>query len=185
MALSKLQDGASKIYLSIREGKVARKDGDQWVLYNSVAGRLHEVGTRENKFGEQECFIVLDDLGERYQLQVKQGSSYFRAFASMANNIDVDAPLEFVPMLREENGKKNVGLILMQNGKAVKWAHTKNEPNGMPGPEVMTKKSGEKIYDWSERDAFLMDRVNALNARIGNVSEVESSIPDIEDDLPF
>lgn len=183
MALSQLQDGASKIYLTIREGKVARKDGENWVLYNSVSGKIEEIGTRENKFGEQECFIVLNDMGERYQLQLKLASSYFRAFASMANNIDANAAVEFVPVLKEENGKKNVGLILMQGGSAVKWAHTKSNPNGMPEPEVMTKKSGEKIYDWSERDAFLIDRVNELNSKIGVQSPVVEK--EVEDDLPF
>lgn len=184
MALKENTGSVSKIYLTIREGKVARKDGENWVLYNSVTGRILEIGTRENKFGEQECFIVLDDMGERYQLQLKQNGSYFRAFASMAQNINVDSPLEFIPVLKEENGKKNVGLILKQGEQVVKWAHTKKEPNGMPEPEVMTKKSGEKVYDWSERDAFLVDKVNELNARLqSNVSHVTTTVED--DDLPF
>ena len=53
----------------------------------------------------------------------------------------------------------------------------------MPEPEVMTKKSGEKIYDWSERDAFLVDKVNELNARIS--SNVAQPVQEEQDDLPF
>lgn len=184
MALTNVSDSMSKIYLSIREGKVARKQGEEWTQYNSVSGMIREIGTRENKFGEQECYIIIDDAGERYQLQLKQQSSYFRAFASMAKNIDVSKEVEFIPLLKEENGKKQVGLILMQGGNAVKWAHTKGNPDGMPEPEVMQKKSGEKVYDWSERDAFLLDKVNELNARV-NSSDSNDDSAELDDDLPF
>lgn len=185
MALTKVNDGMSKIYLTIKEGKVARKVGEEWNFYNSVSGSLKEIGTRTNKFDEQECFVVLDDAGERYQLQLKQSSSYFRAFASMAQNIDISKRVEFVPLLKEENGKKQVGLVIMQDGSAVKWAHTKANPNGMPEPQVLEKKNGEKIYDWSERDAFLLDKVNELNSRIGSDSSPTESVIDEDDDLPF
>jgi len=185
MALSKVNDGMNKIYLTIKEGKVARKMGEEWNYYNSVSGSLKEIGTRTNKFDEQECFIILDDAGERYQLQLKQSSSYFRAFASMADNIDVSKRLEFIPLLKEEGGKKQVGLILMQDGASIKWAHTKNNPNGMPQPQVLEKKNGEKIYDWSERDAFLLDKVNDLNSKINSDSSHTEDITVEDDDLPF
>ena len=184
MALTKTTDSVSKIYLTIREGKVARRVGEEWQQYNSVSGKIREIGTRENKFGEQECFVILDDAGERYQLQLKQNSSYFRAFASMAMNVDVSKAIEFIPLLKEENGKKQVGLILMQDGNAIKWAHTKGNPNGMPAPEVLEKKSGEKVYDWSERDAFLLDKVNELNARV-NGGSADADTAEVDDDLPF
>lgn len=61
---------------------------------------------------------------------------------------------------------------------------TKGNPDGMPEPEVMEKKSGEKVYDWSERDAFLLDKVNELNARV-NSSDSNDDSAELDDDLPF
>jgi len=183
MALKENTGSVSRTYLTIREGKVARKDGENWKLYDSIEGTIDELSTRENKFGEQELCINMHDGLDNYQLQLKQNGSYFRAFASMAQNITPGGRIEFIPVLKEENGRKNVGLILKQDGQIVKWAHTKSNPNGMPEPEVMTKKSGEKIYDWSERDAFLVDKVNELNARIS--SNVAQPVQEEQDDLPF
>lgn len=38
--------------------------------------------------------------------------------------------------------------------------------------------------DWSERDAFLLDKVNELNARV-NSSDSNDDSAELDDDLPF
>ena len=65
MALTNVSDSMSKIYLSIREGKVARKQGEEWTQYNSVSGMIHD-GIIENQGVEFELggeIIQKRDIG--------------------------------------------------------------------------------------------------------------------------
>lgn len=181
----------ARTYLSIREGKVARKDGEQWVLYNSIEGYLREIGTRDTKYGTELLLTIEDD--KMYQLAIRikgddpkmKQSNYFISFAHIAPNINVMQKIELIPSLKIEGDKKRSALYIRQGGQFLKWAYKKGE--GMPEPEELTNKKGEVIStDWSEVEAFRLDKVNELNARIGQIfSAPKEEIADIEDDLPF
>jgi len=191
---------AAKTYLSIREGKVAKKDGEQWILFNSLEGYLREIGTRETKYGTELLLTIEDD--ELYQLSLRikgddpkmKQSNYFISFAHISPNIDVNQKIELIPSLKVEDDKKRSALYIKQNGSFLKWAFKKGQ--GMPEPESLTNKKGEVIsVDWSEVETFRMDKVNELNARLKTVAPIaistpikgeESHIPfDEDNDLPF
>lgn len=194
MALKETQ--GKKTYLTIREGKIARKQGEEWMLYNSVEGKIVGLSTRESKYGTDLCIDLLDD--ELYQLQIKikgsesaKQSSYFIAFAHCSPNLDLNQKVEFIPSLKVENDRKRAALFLKQGNEIIKWAFKKGD--GMPDPEEVYNKKGELVsVDWSEVETFRMDKVNELVARIPKAPEkdivadfAQNAYLEADDDLPF
>ena len=204
-------------YLSIREGKIAKYLGDKkYELFDSVEGYIVGMSTRDTQYGPVLNIDLQDD--QLYQLQIRikgedlpgqaaKQTSYFIAFAHCSPNIDPSKKVEFIPSLKEVDGKKRSALFLNQNGQTLKWAFKKGE--GMPEPEEVFNKKGELVsIDWSEVEAFRIDKVNEFHARVKEVAhankmmagdtqqdweklmpeanEEPSSSPFVEDDdLPF
>ena len=185
----------AKTYLSIREGKVAKKQGEEWVLFNSLEGFLKEISTRETKYGTELQLTIQDDQLYVFSLRIKgddpkmKQSNYFISFAHIAPNIDVNQKIELIPSLKIEDDKKRSALYIRQNGTFLKWAYKKGD--GMPEPESLTNKKGEVIsVDWSEVETFRMDKVKELSQRLKGAIPVapisNEGIQDFpEDDLPF
>lgn len=178
----------ARTYLTIREGKVAKKEGEEWVYFNGIEGYIREISTRESKYGTELLVVIEDD--QTYQLAIRikgddpkmKQSNYFISFAHIAPNIDVNSKVELIPSLKIEGDRKRSALYIRQNGQFLKWAYKKGD--GMPEPEELTNKKGEVIStDWSEVEAFRLDKVNELNARLslGAAAPVE----EVDDDLPF
>ena len=165
-----LKTGMGKrTYLTIREGKIAKSLGDKkYELYDSIEGYILGISTREGTYGTDLCIDIKDD--EVYQLQIRlkgdsgKQTAYFIAFAHCAPNIDVSKKVEFIPSLKIVDDKKRSALFLKQGGETLKWAYKRGE--GMPEPEEVFNKKGELVsVDWSEVEAFRIDKVNELNAR--------------------
>jgi len=194
-------------YLTIREGKIAKYLGDKkYELYDSVEGYIVGMSTRDTQYGPVLCIDLKDDVVYQLQIRIKgedqpgqlaKQTSYFIAFAHCSPNIDPSKKVEFVPSLKEIDGKKRSALFINQGGETLKWAFKKGE--GMPEPEEVFNKKGELVsIDWSEVEAFRMDKVNEFHARIKEVAHVNNLIaePDVleekqaeveqeDDDLPF
>jgi hypothetical protein len=174
MGLNK--ESARKTYLTIRDGKIAKKVGEEFEFYNSVEGYITGLSTRETQYGT-ELNVAMTDGGENFQLQIRikgveqpgqasKQSSYFISFAHCAPNIDVNQKVEFIPNLKIVDEKKRSALFLKQNGETLKWAYKKGD-GVMPEPEEVHNKKGELIsIDWSEVETFRMNKVNELNARL-------------------
>ena len=188
-----------KTYLTIREGKIAKKDGEQYLMFDSIEGYLVGLSTRDGKYGTELCIDIKDD--ELYQLQIRikgedggKQTTHFISFAHCSPNIDVSKKIEFIPSLKIVEDKKRSALFFKQGGEILKWAFKRGE--GMPDPEEVFNKKGELVsVDWSEVEAFRLDKVNELAARVSESKEFNNMVagpsvtedtPDAEsDDLPF
>lgn len=196
-------------YLNIREGKIAKYLGDKkYELFDSVEGYIVGMSTRDTQYGQVLNIDLQDD--KLYQLQIRikgedkpgqtgKQTSYFIAFAHCSPNIDPTKKVEFSPSLKEIDGKKRSALFISQENQIIKWAFKKGE--GMPEPEEVFNKKGELIsLDWSEVEAFRMDKINEFHSRIkevahankllaGDSSETEVKEEEVvsfdSDDLPF
>ena len=204
-----LKNGLGKrTYLTIREGKIAKNIGDKkYELYDSFEGVIVGMSTKDGLYGQELC-LDLKDGGEVYQLQLRikgedkpgqlaKQTSHFIAFAHCCPIIDPTKPIEFIPSLKVVDDKKRAALFLKQNGETLKWAFKKGE--GMPDPEEVFNKKGELVsVDWSEVEAFRMDKVNEFSAKVREAASfnnmmasevVEESSEDLTpldcDDLPF
>lgn len=162
-------------YLTIREGKIAKFLGDKkYELFDSVEGYIVGMSTRDTQYGPVLNIDLQDD--KLYQLQIRikgeekpgqsaKQTSYFIALAHCSPNIDPSKRVEFIPSLKEVDGKKRSALFLNQDGQTLKWAFKKGD--GMPDPEEVFNKKGELIsIDWSEVEAFRMDKINEFHARV-------------------
>ena len=90
------ENTGNRTYLSIREGKIAQKNGEEWTLYNSVEGYIVGISTREGKYGTDLCIDLQDD--KLYQLQFRlkgsetgRQSSYFISFAHISTDWVISA----------------------------------------------------------------------------------------------
>jgi hypothetical protein len=193
----------SKIYLTIREGKIAHKQGDAYVLYDSFEGQIVGISTREGKYGTDLCLDLLDN-DKVYQLQIKmkgeeptsKQTSYFIAFAHCCPGIDPSKKVEFIPSLKIVEDKKRSALFIKQNGQILKWSFKVGQ-DGVPAPEELKNKKGEVIStDWSEVEAYRVDRVNEFTKKLIPFEPVHDIVadhamnpyvesPQDDDDLPF
>lgn len=189
------------VYLTIREGKIAKKEGEKYILFDSVEGYIRGISTRDHKYGTDLCVTLEDD--QMYQLQIKmkgeeatsKQTSYFIAFAHCCPAINPHQKVEFIPNLKIVDDKKRSALFIKQNGEVLKWAYKLGQ-EGVPSPEELKNKKGEVIsVDWSEVEAYRVDKVNEFAATLAPAVPndivtdfavnpyVES--PQDDDDLPF
>ena len=200
------ENPGSRTYLSIREGKIARKIGEEWTTYNSVEGYIVGISTREGKYGTDLCIDLQDDVLYQLQFRLKgtdsgKQSSYFISFAHCIPNIDPTKKVEFIPSLKTlEDGKKRAALFLIQDGQPIKWGYKRND-GVMPDPEEIVNKKGEVVsLDWSEVETFRVNVVNEFNDKVSKVKSRNTAMvndpvgdepaednffEDSTDDLPF
>lgn len=186
------------VYLTIREGKIAKKVGETYHLFDSVEGYIRGISTRDHKYGTDLCINLEDD--QMYQLQIKmkgedsgKQTSYFIAFAHCCPSINPHQKVEFIPNLKIVEDKKRSALFLKQNGEVLKWAYKVGQ-EGVPSPEELKNKKGEVIStDWSEVEAYRVDKVNEFSKTLAPAVPndivtdyaVNPHIEDEESDLPF
>jgi hypothetical protein len=188
------------VYLTIREGKIAKKEGETYVLFDSVEGFIRGISTRKHLYGTDLCVLLEDD--QMYQLQIRmkgeepsKQTAYFIAFAHCCPAIDPNQRVEFIPNLKIVDDKKRSALFLKQNGETMKWAYKVGQ-DGVPAPEELKNKKGEVIsVDWSEVEAYRVDKVNEFSKNLTpavqrdiiqdhGVNPFAESMND-GDDLPF
>jgi hypothetical protein len=201
------------VYLSIRNGKVSRysktkeegtttvktQAGEEryYFFYDYVDGLITGLKTKQTEFaGQNKTYLVvsLNDEGETYQMEIDLVSNYFQSFANAVLNADVNAPIKIIPTMKEVDGKKNTGMIIMQNGQAMKWKFTKENPGGMPDIVVTRNKKNEVVdvdrddrnnFLFAELDKWLSGAVSASKAPLP-VAAVFEEANDLDiNDLPF
>lgn len=202
----------SATYLSIRNGKVFRysktqqegtiaiknKEGVErfYFVYDYVDGIVTSIKTKKDTFaGQEKTFLVvtLTDEVENFNIEIDMQSNYFQSFANAAINGDVNKPFKLIPTMKEVDGKKNTGMIIMQDGNAIKWKYTKETPGEMPDIVVTRNKKGEVVdVDRDDRNNFLLSELDkwlstavtgksTLPATASLIDESELNV----DDLPF
>lgn len=160
---------SNAIYLGISDGKISRRvaqptaDSKERInkegkvvheeFYRGWSGRITNIATRENDYGKQWMVSLTDDEGTAI-LQMPYSSGYAAAFLKALPNVDLTQEVTLAPKLTIEGDKKKTTLFINQGGKAVKWAYTKDNPNGMPELE-QKKVKGKTVWDDSEIMAFL------------------------------
>ena len=181
---------STAIYLTISDGKICRrvqsptnssiqrttKDGRvvNEEHYNGWMGKITNIVTRESEYGK-EWNVTINDGTESAVLSFKYSSGYAASFLKALPNLNLNADVTFTPKSTEVDGKKRTTLFLNQNGTAVKWAYTKDNPNGCPGLKQI-KVKGVNTWDDSEMMEFLESMVN---------NEIVPQLNGGMNDLPF
>jgi hypothetical protein len=143
---------ASKTYLGIKEGKVAHRKGDNSTdYYDHITGFLTDIYVKEDgKFG-RELHIVIRDGQDLYVLQMRLESGYARAFLRVIKNAALAEPVTIIPIYKVTEEGQQAGMIVTQNGSALKWYYTRTQPNGLPELEpckMKDPKTGKLVDGW-------------------------------------
>lgn len=168
-----LQNNQSKTYAHIYKGKITlevpegtegavtrvNKNGREVseVFFDSYEGTLIDITTGNGNYGKYWLF-TFEDQGEEFTLQSSYSDSYAKALLKSLPNIDVKKPFKITPEMKTENGDTKTALYINQNGEGVKWAYTKENPNGLPQWEKITVK-GEEKWDDTKELLFLEEMV--------------------------
>jgi hypothetical protein len=218
--------GGGRVYLDIRGGSVAERvegpgpnvvertitkgPNTGKVVYERHDGYVEGVitGMKYNSrtVNGQELVtlqVALDDVGEKYILNLQKGYKVWRHFLLMLPNIKPGIPVRFDPYdyIRKKDGKRMTGLGIQQGGEKVEWAYTREK--GLPDAP-MVKVSGKDMVDYTEQDIFLdmvleKEKVRFgempietrppedMQAAYGGAPKPQAPVDDMEEDsdLPF
>ena len=169
-----IQSNSAVVYLTISDGKICRrvqsptstskqrttKDGRivNEEHYNGWMGKITNIQTRESDYGK-EWNVTIDDGTIPAQLQFKYSSGYASSFLKALPNVNFDVPVTLTPKITIDGEKKRTTLFINQDGKAVKWYYTKDNPNGCPGLKQI-KVKGQTTWDDSDMMEFLENMVH-------------------------
>lgn len=187
------------------EGAVARilKNGPNEgsevyeLQYGSVSGNIVGGSVDNGDYGDQ-ISIEIQDGKESYILKLPWNSKLRDAFVKRIPNIDISKTVEIICFPDKQD--KSPVMLIKQNGSFVKFAFTKENPNGLPAP-VKKVVRGKEEWDWSQTETFLWDLSSSFFEQFegddkpayqeeDNYEEPDqfggSNDPlDSEDDLPF
>jgi len=181
-----LGNNSSAIYVDLRNGKVMRYsktnepgtmpvvstkgDTRYYYIYDFIEGHVTNFSTREEEIAGKTRLkfqIHMDDKGESYLVKMDVDSSYFRMFCSVLPNINWSYPVRLIPRMKEENQVKKSSMIVVNNGNPVKFAFTKDNPNGKPEVTFTKNKKGEIVdIDREEELKFFFDLIAKAKANL-------------------
>ena len=152
-------------------------------FYKGWKGRITGIAVQEHKeFGKFWNVTIADEQGEAI-IQMNYSSGYSAAFLKTLPNIDLNSDIVFSPSMKIEGDKKKATVFISQHGKPIKWAYTKDEPNGLP-ELVKQKVKGKVVWDDSEICEFLEKMVfTQIVPKLGKGAE-EVDVPLPEDTDP-
>lgn len=122
-------------------------------FYDSFTGKLIDIKVQDGAYGKTWNF-VFKDKEEPYTLQLSYSNSFSTALLKMLPNIDLAKEMKISPSVKEIDGKSRSSLFINQDGKAIKHAYSRENPNGMPDMEQVTVK-GVLVWDDTKRLEFL------------------------------
>lgn len=153
------------------------------LCYDTLRGQIIDIKINDLDFGR----YINISLADGDVLSIPFEGSSGAAFIKMLPNIDEKKETEFNTFVGKD-GK--IAFIVKQGGQALKWAFTRENPNGMPDPIEKTI-AGKTKWDFSDQEDFLYnlllkeaDRFNVGIAPATADDFKEISKPEIED-LPF
>ena len=129
-------------------------------FYDSFTGKLIDIKVQDGTYGKTWNF-VFKDKEEPYTLQLSYSNSFSTALLKMLPNIDLTKEMKISPSVKEIDGVNRSSLFINQDGKAMKHAYSRENPNGMPDMEQVTVK-GVLVWDDTKRLEFLDNMVQTV-----------------------
>ena len=149
-------------------------------FYDSFTGKLIDIKVQDGTYGKTWNF-TFKDQAEPYTLQLSYSNSFSTAFLKQLPNIDLTKEMKISPSVKEVDGKDRSSLFINQDGKTIKHAYTRENPNGIPDMEQVTVK-GALIWDDTKRIEFLDKMVH--ETIIPKLRDIVPSTPGMSNPLP-
>jgi hypothetical protein len=129
---------------------------------------------QETDYGNNLILKLVDESEDSFNLQIPIDSRFFAEFAKRIPNINLEKMVEFKIAKSKLDGKPY--LFVSQDGEAVKFAFTKDNPGDMPQPVKKTVK-GKVVWDWEEQENFLYELVVKFIDDLKTENGFETDIP--------
>lgn len=159
------------------EGSVKRvkKTGDEVseLSFSSLSGYIKNISFEDTEnFGRRVNIVVESD--KDYKLSLGYADGLACNFYKILPNVDPALPVR-INLSNEikPDGKTKTSLFINQNDTPVKWAYTKDNPNGIPSYEQI-KVKGQDTWDNTKQVEFLVaNAVNPFLAKLSKAVRVE------------
>lgn len=165
---------SNAIYLTIADGKIVRRFSqptEETVtrvtkenktvheeFYKGWSGKITDIQFKDHPEYGRFVNISINDGKTDAILQMKSGSGYASAFLKTLPNVNFSEEVTISPSMKMEGEKKKASIFINQGGSALKWAYTKDEPNGIPQLKQV-KVKGKLTWDDSDIVEFLENMV--------------------------
>lgn len=125
--------------------------------FSAVDGYLNKIEWYSREYDGKPYRGVLlhleDEAGITATIDLAYGKKPLETFTKLAANIDYSQPVVFSAFKGREG---DLVFIAKQNGETVKWAHTKENPNGMPEPQ-QNRRTGK--WDFTATNDWLLEQL--------------------------
>jgi hypothetical protein len=218
MARGTNNNGGSAIYLRIADGMVVEQveEGKEGAISRTtkpsdehpngrtvwerrdkfVEGLIISMFRKEREYkGEvmNSLAIRLKDGGEVYQIDMNEGNRYWSSFMLRLPNLDLSKSVRLLPYdFTDKEGRRVVGMNLMQGNDKVQPKWTKDSPGDLPqGRKVRV--NGKDVWDFEDRDQYLLKVMQAIASKLqaadtaieGGKGETVVVSDEDDDGLPF
>jgi len=193
-------------FVNISEGRLFMKDAGskERTYHDGLSGIIIGIGFKNEEYQGQQfevAQITLIDGDDKYILQMRTDSGYFRGFVNSLKSSDNPTnKVRISPFSKEVDGKPQTTCFVQQDHITLKHAHTRDNPNGMPELEKTTFK-GKTLWDGSKQLKFFKDWLstiqwqhpaiatelpptNDFNMPLSKKTCIDEDLP-MDDQLPF
>lgn len=190
-------DQTKRVYLNLVGGKFAeqvkkdtpnaveRINKNEKVVYeilnDRTSGQIKEMNIEKTDYGKA-LIILMDDIGEAYNISIPVDSKFFDSFCSKIGNADLHKMLELRPYSFEDKGtgKKIMGMNIFQDNKKIDYFFSKESPKGKPFPDKENLDEEDwKVFKIQERKFYCEFISNLKNNKVQ-----EQNFP-ADSDMPF
>lgn len=185
------------IFVNIKEGRLYVKPKDSEIqFFDALSGTITKVEFADEEFNgskfERAKFTIVDG-DDKYLLQIRTDSGYFRGLCNSLRSGNPTEPLRISASYKEDaNGKPQTTCFVQQNGQTLKHTFTKLNQGDLPQLEQITFK-GQSVWDGSKQVTYWKNWLKSINwkheAIVPQTIKAEipepSAITEPIDDLPF
>jgi hypothetical protein len=199
MGLQNSSDG-KMTFVNIKQGKLVVKEKDKEpIFYTDLLGYIMKVEFKDDEYNgkhfEIAKFYIIDEKEERFCLQMRIDSGYFRGLVnSLKSGISKEKFL-IKPNYQEKDGKPKTTCFVSQDGKVLKHAHTLSNMGDLPPAEKINFR-GTEVWDSTKQMNYWKNWLMATDWHNPNLpTSVKEEIPSVmieveveslgDDDLPF
>ena len=124
--------------------------------YSNLSGYIKSMVIEDTEFGKKMNLIILAD--KDYKLSLGYADSLTVNIYKMLPNINPHQEILITLQRKpDDKGVDKTSLFISQEGHPIKWAFTRDNPNGMPAMEQIMVK-GEKVWDNTKQVVFLYEK---------------------------
>lgn len=174
---------SSGSYANIKNGKIMvyAGQGNPQREEDYMEGVITSISLKTEQYEGKEYESIIFDMTDgnsTAQLKTYFDSGYARGVLNSLPNADLSKPVRISPSNKDDKST----CFVSQSGSPVKWAFTKDNPNGMPQLKKV-RFNGKDQWDKTDQIEFYKKLIDKLNSKL--TKPAVADIQHASDDLPF